>query len=257
MQITVSSNLAAASNEVLQWGKQVKYAETVSLTKTAGDVRSGLKNEIQKVFNRPTPYTLNSLRVQPATIANPVAFVWLKDEAGKGTPADKYLAPQINGGSRSLKRFEQALQAAGVMPRGQFAVPAAGAQLDAYGNVKRSQIIQILSQLRAQRTGGFESRRSNNAASKRTVARQGVTYFSVFGQNNRAHLKPGIYLKKQFAHGSAIKPVFIYTTSVNYRQIFKFFEIGEKIAAKRFPEIFDEELKKSITRSVIKQQGLV
>ena len=48
---------------------------------------------MQLVFDRPTPYTLNSTFVSPATKTKLKAEVKLKDESAKGLPATKYLAP--------------------------------------------------------------------------------------------------------------------------------------------------------------------
>lgn len=246
MQVSISTNFSDVAKKIKDIGRQAEYAAAVALTKTAGEVREELKSEMRRVFDRPTPFTLNSLRVKSASVAKPVAYVWLKDEAGKGTPADRYLGPQITGGSRALKGMEKALQSSGLMQRGQFAVPSAGALLDGYGNVKRSQIVQILSQLRAQRGSGFESRKSESKASKRSVKKQGVTYFAISNQNNRAKLTPGIYLKKIFGHGSAIKPVFLFVPSLQYKPRFKFFEVAAEVVERRLPQIFDEELKKAI-----------
>lgn len=252
MKIQVKTNLANVRESIRTIGPQAQYAAAVALTKTAKEVQAELKEEMRRVFDRPTPFTLNSLYIKPATKQNLEALVWIKDEASKGTAAAKYLQPQIQGGSRSHKSFEKALQQGGLMPRGYFAQPAAGAQLDQYGNVKKSQIVQILSQLKVQRGGGYDSKRSNSAASKRTVARQGVTYFALTKRVGK--LVPGVYLKKLFAKGSAIKPVFIFTPSAGYTPRFKFFEIGQRIADQRMPENFDKALREALSRAIPKNQ---
>lgn len=131
-----------------------------------------------------------------------------------------------------------------MIPAGYIAVPAAGAQLDANGNVKRSQIVQILSQLRAQRGAGFESRASGSARSQRAIAKQGVTYFALVRPSRG--LVAGIYLKRRFAHGTAIRPVFIYVPRASYNPILKFFETGERVARTRFPVHFESEIAKAI-----------
>ena len=246
MRINVQTNFAEYGERVKQLGRQVQFATAVALTRTATqDVRPTLKAEMARVFDRPVPYTLDSMFVKGATKTSLEAKVWLKDNPfGKGTPADRYLAPQIFGGERRQKGMERALQAARLMLPNQFAVPAAGAQLDANGNVKRSQIVQILSQLRAQLGAGYESRGSNSAASRRAVARQGQTYFAIPVATRGLH--PGVYLKKRFAHGTAIRPVFLFVSSVRYRPLLRFFEVGEAAARSAFPRNFDIEMKKAI-----------
>lgn len=252
MRFKVAADFKDVRDMIQSVGPQAEYAAAVALTKTAKEIRNELKEEMRRVFDRPTSYTLNSLYVKPATKRNLEAFVWLKDATGKGTPADRYLKPQIFGGDRSLKSMEKALQASGKMKRGTFAVPAAGAQLDAFGNVKRSQIVQILSQLQVQRGGGYDARRSNSAASKRSVRRQGVTYFLLASRWGK--LKPGIYLKRTFAHGSAVRPVFLFVDSVKFRPIFDFFGVADKVARERFPSIFNAELKTAIETAIPKRQ---
>ncbi|OWW18421.1 hypothetical protein [Noviherbaspirillum denitrificans] len=256
MKITVSHNLDEIKSKIADIGKQARYAAAVALTKTGQDVRDELKSEMARKFDKPTPYTLNSLFLRRATRDNLEAQVWVKDNTfGSGTPADRYLGPEIYGGARTQKGMERALQAAGLMRSGDYAIPAAGAQLDAFGNVKRSQIVQILSQLRVQMASGFESRRSNSAASRRTVARQGVTYFALPTQVRG--LKPGIYLKKRFSRGSAIRPVFIFTSQAGYAKRFDFFGVASRVAEQRLPIHFERELEKAMrTAMPTQQQGL-
>jgi hypothetical protein len=246
MKLNLQTNFPDIARRFNELSKQTTFASAVALTRAAKDAQAAIRTEMEQVFDRPTKYTLNSMFLKGATKSNLEARVWLKDNPfGKGTPADRYLAPQVYGGGRQLKGMERLLQSSGLMQAGHFAVPAVGAQLDANGNVKRSQIVQILSQLGVQRGAGFESRRSNSTASRRSVARQGVTYFSL-RQPSRG-LQPGIYLKRKFAHGSAIRPVFIFVPIAQYQKRLKFFEIGEAAAQQRFPAYFDAELLKAIS----------
>lgn len=246
MNLNLSSNAKEVAQRISDLGKQGRFAAAAALTQTAKqDVQPGIRQAMQRTFDRPTDYTLNSTFLKAATRTNLEARVWLKDNpSGKGTPADRYLAPQIFAGERRQKGMERLLQSVRLLPAGWIAVPAAAAQLDANGNVKRSQIVQIMSQLRLQRGAGFESRASGSARSNRTIARQGITYFAL----PVAHrgLKPGIYLKRKFAHGSAVQPVFVFAPKATYRPILKFFETGEQLARTMFPVHFEEEIAKAI-----------
>jgi hypothetical protein len=245
MKLNVKSNASDVERRIRDLGGQVVFAAAVSLTRAAKDAQGAIRAEMQRAFDRPTAYALNGTFMRGATKANLEARVWVKDNpSGKGTPADRFLLPEIYGGKRHQKGMDRALQAAGLLPAGWFAVPAAGAQLDGNGNVKRSQITQILSQLQVQQKAGYESRRSNSAASRRTVTRQGVTYFAL--PKATRGLKPGIYLKRKFAHGSAIRPVFIFVSAVQYKPRMKFFEVGRAVAEQRFGYYFDAEILKAI-----------
>lgn len=243
--IKVQHNFPEVGRWLTSASKQPRYAAAVALTRTAQDVKSAEKQEIGKVFDRPTRYTLNSLFLSPATKAKLEAMVWLKDDrAGSGTPATRYLLPHIEGGSRGTKGFERALQRQGLMPAGHFAVPASGVKLDAYGNVSKGTLNRILSQLRVQVTAGFESRATGSARSKRTIRKQGVEYFSIVKPNGK--LKPGIYARYKFALGSAVKPVFLFVSGVRYAVRFRFFEIADQVVATAFPRHFEAEFSKAL-----------
>lgn len=249
LRMTINNNFPEVVRKLRALGADAENVAAVELTRTGWEVRTALKGEMSRAFDRPTSYTLNGLLVKPAKRNNLEAHVWLKDQgsAGKGTPADRYLAPQIYGGVRGQKGMEKALQATGLMAAGHVAVPAEGAQLDASGNVKRSQIVQILSQLKVQQRGGYESRRSDSGASRRAVSRQGVTYFAL--PEPTRGLKPGIYLKRKFGHGSAIRPVFIFTPQARYQNRLKFFEVAEATAAQRLPINVNKGIEKAIERA--------
>lgn len=245
MRINVQTNFPDVVSRLQQLGRQAPFVAAVSLTRSMKDAQAAIKTEMQHTFDRPTAYALNGTFLKAATKQNLEARVWVKDNpSGKGTPADRFLLPQIYGGARGQKGMERLLQRNGLMPSGWFVVPAAGAQLDGNGNVKRGQIVQILSQLKLQRGAGFESRATGSARSNRTIARQGVTYFAI--PRARRGLQPGIYLKRAFAHGSAIKPVFLFVRSVKYRPRLKFFEVGLATTNAQFPRHFDAEWAKAV-----------
>jgi hypothetical protein len=106
---------------------QVAYAARKAVVKTAEDVQQAQIREMRDVFDRPTPYTLSSVENKLIKSNPPTARVWLKDFAGKGTPASEFLQAQIKGGARPIKRFEAALRSVGVLPEGMIAVLASGA----------------------------------------------------------------------------------------------------------------------------------
>lgn len=150
VEFVIRENLDAVRREIRDFSdRQVPFAIRLALNATAVEGRDRVRDEMDRVFDRPTRYTRNSLFVRFAGRASAEASVNIKEFGGKGTPAFKYLAPQIAGGERRAKRFERALQSAGVLPSGMFAVPGARARLDAHGNMNRGQITKILSYLRA------------------------------------------------------------------------------------------------------------
>lgn len=216
---------------------QIPFATAKGLTDTIKQVKEAEVREMRKVFQAPTPYTINSLFIRPATKARLEASTWLKT----GNRPQHYLLPQIQGGPRPLKRFEQRLVMNGLMRPDQRAVPAAGARLDAYGNMSRGQIVQILSQLR---TAVVQGDFSNATNSKRSRAkRQAVAYFVSHGTGSRRagyqgargrgviyeqHLPAGVWARYQFAWGSSVKPVLLFVSGARYTQRFDFFGVAER-----------------------------
>lgn len=225
MRVSVTSNTGDVIAELGSMRQKVNFATVVALTQTAGDIKAALRQDMQSAFDRPTPYTLNSLRVNPATKQHPRADVWIKDDA------TKWLLPQVQGGKRNLKRFEKALQARMLMPKGWYAVPAGGAKYDAYGNISKGVIMKLLSALKAAEiTAGYSANRTAASAKRRKGKQE--QYFSLVKPHGK--LKPGLYQRIGFAHGSAVKPVLLYVSSVTYRQRFDFYGKANTIANQRF-----------------------
>ncbi len=163
--------------------------------------------------------------------------IWLEETPGKGIPAARFLGPEIEGGSRSVKRFERALQIKGLMPTGSFAVPAAQAPLDAYGNVPASFIVRMLSDLQAFSEQGYRA----NRVGPRKGARRENYFFSSYGPKRIAHLKPGIYWHMP---GGLLGVVFIFVSSAAYRGRYDFYGVGsrayQRVAARFMTEALDQ-----------------
>lgn len=228
--------------------KQISFASAVALTRTAQDVMAAEKKQIDAVFDRPTPYAQNSLFLKPATKDKQEARVWIKSDTFKGTPAENFLRPQIDGGSRKQKRFERALVAAGLMPQGYYAVPGEACPLDQYGNIPSRFIVQMLSYFKAFGEQGYKANmdakgraRFDRKASK--AAGQQVTYFAV-GTGQR--LAAGIYQRVNFSSGSAIRPVLVFVKSVGYKRRFRFYETSEQVINQRYKPNMDASLSQAL-----------
>ena len=66
--------------------KQIPFAMAKALTLTAIQAQTDIVQAIAQVFDHPTPYTLNSTYVVPATKDRLEATVKLKNESAKGYP---------------------------------------------------------------------------------------------------------------------------------------------------------------------------
>ena len=204
--------------------KQLSYAIVVALTRTANQAKTAVRAEMVRVFDRPTPYTLNSLMVTPATKGKLSAELGFKMFGG--TPPLKFLGPEIFGGARNIKRFERAIGArAGFVSA---LAPAAGAKIDKYGNVSTGQIGQILSQLRAR-----SDPQMNETAQSRGKKGAGAARYFALGSAHGG-LKPGVYMRK----GRKIIPVFHVIAAPSYRPRLKFYDVAIGRMVEAFPQEF-------------------
>ena len=213
---------------------QLPFARSLIANRMAQEVKRKEVQVMKNRLDRPTPFSLNSLQLKPGNKAKPEARVWFKDYASKGTPADKYLRPQAFGGERSQKRFERAMIARGYLSSGQYLVPASGAILDAYGNVKRSQVTQIMSALRAFGEQGYTSNATGSARSKRAQAKSGANRYFFGTVDGQA----GVWQRVKSGFGEGVKPVFLVTDgSPKYRVRFPFFKIAENVLTANYERV--------------------
>jgi hypothetical protein len=238
-----------------------RFAATIAtaLTRTAVEVRREVQAEAQRSLDKPTPYTLRQLRYVGATadrLAAAVGFnvAAIQDQAGRvlryqdlgpgSTPADRYLTPNIQGGGRSLKRMERALQAAGALPAGWYAVPGDGAPRDAYGNVSRGLVVQVLSQLRTQMVAGSSRNMSFDARRQITAQRKAGGRFFVIPPGGR--VQPGVYQREFIGRG--VTPIFVFVRSVAYRQRFDFYGVARRHADRVLPQQIRRAVGEQIAR---------
>ncbi|MGA3683768.1 hypothetical protein [Pseudomonas graminis] len=206
---------------------QIPFATVLALTETAKLIKARLEGEMNTVFDRPTPYTLDSLRLIPATKQKLEARVWIKDEADGAAPATKWLTPEVYGGDRNHKRSEGLLRARGILPDGKFIVPGKGMKLDSYGNIGRGQLQKILSGLGAQ-----GDRLQNSTDSKRSVGNR--TRFFVLKRGRQAI---GI-AERTGTKRSDIQILIAFISKPGYAKTLDFFGIGEREAQAQLPVQF-------------------
>ena len=231
---------ADTQKQLKAFSKNYRFAVARALTWTGQDVKKLEVEEMKRAFDRPTAYTLNSLFLAPAKKANLQARVWVKDEraAGKaGTPANRYLLPQVTGGDRGQKRFERVLQYGGYLPSGWITAPGPGANRDANGNVSRKQIMQVLSQLRTDASAGYGRNMAKGSKGQAAQRAAGGRFF-VIKHGGMAH--PGVYQREFFGRG--ITPVLFFVDTAKYDRQFGF----DKVATDNIPKLFPEHLKKSL-----------
>lgn len=207
--------------------KQVRFAAAVALTEVAKETQKDLQVTMRQVFDRPTPWVMRGTFIRAATRARLESSVGIKDQtASKAlrTVAD-VLEPHFAGGSRLRKRSEQIFTRRGLISDTEYLVPGEGARLDAYGNIGRGQLQQILSQLSLT----VDQNKTKSARSKRSVARAGRFFWSYGDRFPR-----GVWQGTR----EGIKPILIVVRKPNYRRRISLDALALKNIAEHFERKF-------------------
>lgn len=230
--------------------RHIPFAVALSLNDVAQSAKKRTVAEMRRVFRRPTRYTLNSLRVERANIKlkKELQSKVLFKDPDRIVEVEHYLTPQAFGGGRLLKPFEYRLKRRGVLPDGYLTVPGEGADMDANGNMKRGQIVQILSYFQSFSESGFKSNttaKGKARLAKGTVKKYGIGYFSV-QPGNKSKKQPGIYKRIHSNFGTGIRPVLIFVKSVQYKKILNLQKITDKTYDDSFQTSFNRNLNRAL-----------
>jgi hypothetical protein len=239
--------------------RKVEIATQRAMLKTAHHIREAEKAEMQRIFDRPTRWTLGAMKVKPT--AKMEVSVGILDPDGYYKRANYYLGTQVTGGKRRQKAMEQALQQYGLMPMGWHVVPGQRAKLDSYGNHSPGEIRQILSWFdAAERWAGSTQNMRQAGRDKRikgTRKKAGFEYFVVApgarrafvrssGKTGMHKLQPGIYRRTFYGLGNRIEPIMIFVRDASYRPRFDF----ERVARQTFDRHWSVEVEAAIRREL-------
>lgn len=211
-----------------------------ALNHTAHQAKVALREEMENVFDRPTPWVLNSVYIQPATTKNAAAAIYIKDGVlgGKGRGFDEWFLPQVEGGERLTKGSEKMLREIGVLPAGHYIVPASGARLDSAGGISRGHMMQILSGLKAFSRAGSDHNSTNSARSRRKG--NAAAFFVV----KRGKTPIGIAERR----GEQTRMVLVFVKEPHYRERFKFYDVVRRIAES--DAIIEANINRAITKAL-------
>ena len=223
--------------------RRFRNAVSTSLTRAAKEMSLNWQEQIDRRLDRPNPRTKVATTFKSATADTLQSAVLVKDQMA-GTPPATYLNPQERSGGRTAKKFEQALQASGAMPRGYVVVPGRGAQLDAYGNVSRSLIIAIITQLGTDYSPGYSRVIPKTVAGRlRVMAKRGKSYIAVQPDEAKAlGVSAGIYER---GSSGDLRAVFLFKRSVTYRKRLDL----ERLAAADGPDIIGAQFARAVNES--------
>jgi hypothetical protein len=218
--------------------KQLDFATINALTQTAKKVKQDLRESMPRYLDKPTPFTLNSLMMQPATKHKPQAKVWIKELSAIHK---HYIEPQVEGGQRDTKASERRLSRNNQMPSGYGRlVPAQGAKLNQYGNLSSGFMAKVLSATKSFRDEGFIANQT-----RRTAKRSGAYHTFIASPSNprTRHLKTGIY--QRLASGR-IKPLLIFAKQASYSKRWPFFRIAKASSDKHLPHATEAAIKQAM-----------
>lgn len=229
--------------------KDIRRASADAVTRLAFEGCASLREEMVRIFDRPIKHTLNAFYVKPAKRSDLTAEIRSRDYAPKGSAAIDYLMPQIMGGGRKMKKSEIALMQ---LSGGQYYVPGPGAEMDANGNMKPSQLVQIISRLGAftgDKAGQnmSEKTRLRLARQKKNARGQRSEYF--IGREGRNGRPTGVY--KLAGPGHVVAVLWFVKKNPRYRSIFDPIRIVEqaverhtdRVLASTLRRVFEKRLK--------------
>jgi hypothetical protein len=254
MSVSFAVDISSIQKEMPAWARdRIPSITRNALNDTVPDAAFAETEKIRGIFDRPTPLTQRAPLYRKATRDNLTAWVFIRDEASKGTAPARYLEPQVTGGQRGAKRFERALRAIGVMGPNEYAIPAIGFKRDGYGNLPGSLLVRILSQLRAFSEQGHlmnETAKSRSRNRTRVKAR----YFVPGGFRSEmgiGRLPRGVYERA----GNRIRAVMIFVEGApSYQRRYDFGQAAKAKADRVFwpywQRHFYAELKKRQSRQL-------
>jgi hypothetical protein len=222
--------------------KHIPYATATALNFLADKAHKSLKDSMSVDFDRPTRWALNGIRVTKASVSRGLeSSVWLKDEfaGGRGgTPATKFLAPEIEGGKRHQKRFEKAfwykMRTLGLPASYRNIVPAKGMKLDRYGNIPNSTIVQLLSATDSFNEQGFSANQTTDTAKKAKYKGEDIFFAPAQGGKN-----PMLALRTS---NDDLKALLVFTERASYKKRWHFYDIAEKAVIQYHDRAFSKAI---------------
>jgi hypothetical protein len=216
---TITLDIKSELPKAIRWTdtmtKQLPFAISQALNRTAFDMRDAMNGATRQYFKNPVPFTQRAFLVNRSSKRNLEAEVYAERRRAR------YLRTLISGGDRGQKPVElrYLAKAEATMPKGSRLVPAT-VNLTAAGNVSLATLKRIEGQ----------------------IATKGKN--SVFlGRPDGAGRPPGVY--QRTAKGK-LRPLFIAVPRARYEKIFPMAEIGQKVIDRRFGDYLRSSLEKAV-----------
>lgn len=224
MKITITTNLAEVRDQLGAQAKQVSYAAAVALTKTAAKVRQAIPAELDRVLDRPTPFTKSGTYIKRAEKHDLVAEVNFRPIQSK------YLRLQADGGTR---------------PSGDAGIKLPGnIVLNEFGNIPKG----LTNQLKAAAQNGKLSaaivRRLGVAHNRRKGAAPIQLFYGVPQGKGRDNAPVGIWRRIPSNGGKGkLLPVIVFSSKgARYRKRLDLERMAKPVVVANFSREFDAAL---------------
>ena len=263
MEISVLVDVDSVQRQLLYLQNQgVRKAAALALNDTAFAARRDVQGVMRRVFDRPTPWTLN---VPFVTKARPNSLWASVDVLGRfkrynergaatgiydkpyGESEDKsFLSPHIEGGPRSAKRLEVLLRRFDMLGPNEFVVPSKYMRLDGYGNISRGTIQQITANLRINMDSLNNTKGGVDTSGGKSKAARNRTqfYFTRRGVRGQKHS----IIWQRFTRGHAVPALIVVSGAPRYRNRFPFAETAQATVARVWPVEFERQVLSEIRR---------
>ena len=219
MNITVDvKGFEAVKAHLNGQGKQVAFAASRALNAIGKAVADAMPEEIEKVINKPTPFTKRGVRVLKYANKNNLGVV-----VGFMAAQAAYMKWQTDGGTRSPGP-------------GGLKLPAA-IKVNEFGNIPRGIIARLVAVARKERKLG-------KVTSRRTSVSNKVDLFYGDPKDQAGKSRPrGIYK----IVGQSLIPLIIFpVTPARYRKRLDFPAVAEKIVRQQWSSLFDAAMAEAI-----------
>lgn len=231
---------------------QVPFATRKTLNALARKVKADIDGQLKSRLDRPTRFTLRSITTENSKSSNMTAVVKVKDKPrATGKSEREVLKHLFTGGSRIGKGTEGALKSLGVLPAGKFVVPGDKAPLDAFGNIRRTFIKNLINYFKSFRPSGKNTStlapgvwlRKFDRAQKKARKKRGLSgsfeFFVVHQQIDKA-------ASKRKATGPKPEPVLLFVDRPRYRKYFDMEKTGRKIILRDLDAEFAKQYEQAI-----------
>lgn len=207
----------------------MRKAIAFALDDTAAGLRQEEVMEMEYVFQSPRSYTLNALYAVKARGDNSLKAGLAWKEFGGSIPAYKYIAPNVFGGPRRMKRHELALQGRGVLPAGSMTAQGRNFPKDESGDITGGQYTRMLAELDALpgTPGGQKSKQKKRSPDQR---------FFVYKPKG-AQFPVGI----AEPNGDGIRLMLRFIKPPSYKKIFDYYGVADTYVKINFPKQLERQ----------------